>query len=265
MVSKASASSRNSSLRPGSRMRWESDPVAAMRVASVMRVRGASMRPARIHPPTRPNTSRIASTAAALGAKMCRRSERTGKTLGVGVRVDEERAVGDVTQEEQPHGAEQQGAREHEEPGVAEGELEADAQSGRSSHARLPHARCLVDVDAVPGAGHGGDDRGFAEAFAQCRDRDAHGVGERVGVLVPRPRQELLGADDAAFGGDEDFEHRELLPGQRDVAAVAVDLAAERIQPQTRDLSHGRPVWARLRSSARRRSTSSWSSNGFVR
>ena len=52
MVSKASASSRNSSLRPSSWIRWESDPVAAMRVASVMRVRGASMRPARSHPPS---------------------------------------------------------------------------------------------------------------------------------------------------------------------------------------------------------------------
>ena len=36
----------------GSRIRWESDPVAAMRVASVMRVRGASIRPARSHPPS---------------------------------------------------------------------------------------------------------------------------------------------------------------------------------------------------------------------
>src|SRR5262245_40462236 len=33
-----------------------------------------------------------------------------------------------------------------------------------------------------------------------------------------------------------------LLPGQRDVAAVAVDLSAERIQPETCDLSHGWPV-----------------------
>src|SRR5437660_630556 len=41
-----------------------------------------------------------------------------------------------------------------------------------------------LSVDAVPDAGRGGDDRGFAEAFAQCRDCDAHGVGERVGVLI---------------------------------------------------------------------------------
>src|SRR6185312_8088310 len=99
-------------------------------------------------------------------------------------------------------------------------------------------------VDAVADAGHGGDDPGFAEAFAQCRDRDAHGVGERVCVLVPRSGQELLGADDAAFGGNEHFERCELLPGERDVAAVAVDLSAERIQPQARDLSHGWPVVA---------------------
>ena len=69
MVSKPSASSRNSSLRPSSRIRWESDPAAAMRVASVIRVRGASIRPARNHPPTRPKTSRNASAWAALGAK----------------------------------------------------------------------------------------------------------------------------------------------------------------------------------------------------
>ena len=83
IVSKASASSRNSSVRPSSRIRWESDPPAAMRVASVMRVSGASMRPARSQPPTSPNTSRNAMTAAALGANSCRRLDRTGKTPGV--------------------------------------------------------------------------------------------------------------------------------------------------------------------------------------
>src|SRR5438309_10671593 len=93
-----------------------------------------------------------------------------------------------------------------------------------------------LSADAVSGAGHGGDDPGFAEAFAQSRDRDAYGVGERVCIRIPRPFQELLGADDTAFGSDEDFEHGELLPGERDVAAVAVDLAAERIEPQTGDL-----------------------------
>ena len=48
-------------------------------------------------------------------------------------------------------------------------------------------------VDAVAGASHGGDDPGFAEAFAQRRDCDTHGVGERVGVLIPRPFQKLFG------------------------------------------------------------------------
>src|SRR5262249_27487837 len=71
---------------------------------------------------------------------------------------------------------------------------------------------------------------------------DAHGVRERVRVLVPRPFQQLFGADYTAFGSDEYLEHGELLPGERDVAAVAVDLAAERIQTQTRDLAHGWPA-----------------------
>src|SRR5262249_13478411 len=99
-----------------------------------------------------------------------------------------------------------------------------------------------LSVDAVPDAGHGSDDPGFAEAFAQSRDRDAHGVGERVCVLIPCSRQEFFGADDTAFGSDEDFEHCELLPGERDVAVVAVDLSAERIQPEACELSHGWPV-----------------------
>ena len=50
----------------------------------------------------------------------------------------QDRPVGDVTQEEQPHGGEQQGAGEHEEAGVAEGELEANAQAGRSIHPLRP-------------------------------------------------------------------------------------------------------------------------------
>src|SRR3954466_8701987 len=107
----------------------------------------------------------------------------------------------------------------------------------------LSTAFCLSSgVDSIPGAGHGGDDRGFAEAFAQSRDRDAHRVGERVCVLIPRPSQQLFGAAHAAAGRDQDFKHCELLAGERDVAAVAVDLAAERIHPQPGDLTHRRSV-----------------------
>src|SRR3954462_11454774 len=99
----------------------------------------------------------------------------------------------------------------------------------------------FLSADAVADAGQGGDDPGLTEALAQPRDRDADGVGERVCVLVPCSLQELLSADDAPFGRDENLEHRELLAGQRDVAAVTVDLSAERVQPQPCDLTHGRP------------------------
>ena len=168
------------------------------------------------------------------------RSE-SAQEVGVAAHHEDHTGVHTTRKGEVP-GGEQHGTCEHEEAGVAEGELEANAQPGRSIHVASLALGVRLRVDAVPDAGHGGDDPGFAEPFAQSRDRDAHGVGERVCVLVPRSRQELFGADDTAFGGDEDLEHCELLPGQRDVAAVAVDLAAERIQPQTCDLSHGRPV-----------------------
>src|SRR4029077_20495812 len=137
----------------------------------------------------------------------------------------EEHTVGYVAQNHHPNGREHQGTRNHEEAGVAEGELEANAQTRALSTLPSLTPGFSLSVDAVPGAGHGGDDPGFAEAFAQSRDRDAHGVGERVCVLIPRPFQQLLGADDTTFGSDEHFEHRELLPSERDVAAFAVDLA----------------------------------------
>ena len=149
--------------------------------------------------------------------------------------------MGPPSQQENPNRREQQDTSEHEEPGVTEGEFEANAQTRRSIHGR-PRLGVRFGIDAVPDAGHRGDQPGFAEPLAQGRDRDAHGVGERIGVLVPRPLQELLGADHTAFGGDENFEHGELLPGQRDVPAVPVDLAAERVQPQASDLPHGRPA-----------------------
>ena len=61
-------------------------------------------------------------------------------TMKGGVGVDEERTIGDVTQQEHPHGGEQQGTGEHEEAGVAEGEFEANAQTRGSIHRLLPHA-----------------------------------------------------------------------------------------------------------------------------
>src|SRR4051812_15586753 len=97
-------------------------------------------------------------------------------------------------------------------------------------------------VDAVADARDGGDHPGLAEPLAQRRDGDAYGVGERVGVRVPRPLEQLLGADHPTVGGDQHLEHRELLAGEGDVPPVAVDLAAERVEPHTRDLAHRWPV-----------------------
>src|SRR4051794_3574498 len=94
--------------------------------------------------------------------------------------------------------------------------------------------------DVVADAGHGRDEPWFAESLAQGGDGDAHRVGERICVLVPRLFEELLSTDDAPLGRDEDLQHGELLAGERDVAIVPVDLAAEGVQPETGDLAHGR-------------------------
>ena len=133
MASKASASSRNSSLRPSSRIRWESDPVAAMRVASVMRVRGASMRPARSHPPSETEHQQERQHDGRPRSEGVQEVGAVGNTHEGAVSATST-PVGDVAQQEHPHGGEQQGAGEHEEAGVAEGELEANAQPRGSIH-----------------------------------------------------------------------------------------------------------------------------------
>ena len=133
MASKASASSRNSSLRPSSWIRWESDPFAAMRVASVMRVRGASMRPARSHPPSETEHQQERHHDG-------RDRSEIAQEVGVAAHHEDHTRVHTTRKGEVP-GGEQHGTCEHEEAGVAEGELEANAQTRGSIHAPLPRAR----------------------------------------------------------------------------------------------------------------------------
>jgi hypothetical protein len=89
----------------------------------------------------------------------------------------------------------------------------------------------LFGANAVPDTGNSGDDPGCAETLTQRRDGNADCVGERVCVLIPGALQEFLGADDTAFGRDENLKHGELLASKGDIASVAVDLAAEWIEP----------------------------------
>ena len=75
---------------------------------------------------------------AAFGTNARWRSERlglTGPEFPAGTNT-----VGDVAQQEHPHDGEQQSAGEHDEAGVAEGELEANAQPGRSIHGPVASA-----------------------------------------------------------------------------------------------------------------------------
>ena len=60
--------------------------------------------------------------------------------------------------------------------------------------------RTAFTPDPVAGADDGLDHRRVAELAAQVHHRHPDGVGERVGVLVPHPFQQLLGADHGAAG-----------------------------------------------------------------
>ena len=91
------------------------------------------------------DTIRNTPKMAAAGAKSRRRAPRPGYMTTCCAVDDDGLASGYVSQEEHPHGAEQQGAGDHDEAGIAEGEFEANAQPRGSIHGLLPHARRPVE------------------------------------------------------------------------------------------------------------------------
>jgi hypothetical protein len=68
--------------------------------------------------------------------------------------------------------------------------------------------------DAVSDSGGVVDHGRLAEFPSQPGDRDPDGLGEGVGVLIPRLREEILGAERTRTGAQERFENRELLGGE---------------------------------------------------
>ena len=140
MVSKASASSRNSSLRPSSRIRWESDPFAGQ----ARGLRDAGQRGE--HPAGEKPPAHQAEHQQERQHGGCPRSESVaGGRTGSG-RSDRGRrsTVGHIPQQEHPHAPSSRAPASMRNAGVAEGELEANAQTRRPSHGPLPHARCPV-------------------------------------------------------------------------------------------------------------------------
>ncbi len=98
---------------------------------------GASMRPARTHPPRRPNTRRHAITTAAKGAK-----PRTKLVPGVTRHAPCSLVWNHPSRRRNtPTAASTREPASRRKPGVAEGELETDAQPGRPIHGPLPPAR----------------------------------------------------------------------------------------------------------------------------
>ena len=123
-----------------------------------------------------------------------------------------------------------------EEACVAQRELPPQRQPARSCGS----GEVLTQLDPVADARHGLDHPRLAEALAQRRDGDAYGVGERIGVLIPRALEQVFGAHDSAAGGHEHIEHRELLARESDVAPVAVHLTTKAVEPDAGDLDDRR-------------------------
>ena len=73
--------------------------------------------------------------------------------------------------------------------------------------------------DAIADARDRLDDGRVAELAPQGHDAHAHGVGERVGVLVPDALEQLLGRDGLAVGRQQRLEDAELLRRQVEVGA----------------------------------------------
>ena len=67
---------------------------------------------------------------------------------------------------------------------------------------------------------------------AQPADRHLDDVRERVGLLVPDPREQLLGGDDGAVGAEQQLEHGELLRGQLEQAAAAARDPLRRVEAE---------------------------------
>ena len=114
MVSNASASSRNSSWRPSSRTRWESDPLAAMRVASVMSQRAEHA--------AREESSLLRDQRRAgtpIPPPLAERKRLGGRTVGTnGPRLMT--TASGTYRSRNTHTTARRRAREHEEPGVTQ-------------------------------------------------------------------------------------------------------------------------------------------------
>ncbi len=77
-------------------------------------------------------------------SEVAQESAASGRYEDVRAVDDDHLASGHISQEEHPHRSEQQGAGEHDEARVAEGELQANTQTRVSMQGLLPHARCPV-------------------------------------------------------------------------------------------------------------------------
>ena len=86
--------------------------------------------------------------------------------------------------------------------------------------------------DPVTGVGDGLDHRRVAELSPQPADRDLDDASVGVDVLVPAAGEQFACRDRCAGGGEQELEHRELLPAQLEPAAGARRDALHGVEPE---------------------------------
>ena len=139
----------------------------------------------------------------------------------------------------------------------------------RPARPSAPGARHARLHQAVAPPGHGLDGlaaAGLGQLPAQVADRHPHGVGERIGVLVPDVLEQPLGAVHLVGVQEEEAQERELLG--REVELVAADAGRRGGRRRARcrpSAGRRRSPGASRRSSARTRAVSSPRANGLTR
>ena len=151
--------------------------------------------------------------------------------------------------DQQPGQQDQDRARADQQDAVEQGQPQPQgrAQPLRSrlrrqvdGHAAPPTADHDRFGHPVAGADHGLDQRRVAELLAQRHHGHPYGRGERVGVGVPDPFQQLLAGHHAAARLEQLLQHAELLAGQVERRAAAGDHPPGLVEHQVADGEHRR-------------------------
>ena len=93
--------------------------------------------------------------------------------------------------------------------------------------------RIRREGNAISHIGNVFDDRGLTKLASQAADGDKHGIGKRVGVLVPYLFEQVFGAEEGGVRSQHRFENGELLCREIKAPAIAISGARTGIKLDT--------------------------------